>query len=330
MLPFPHTCIVSSPSPFDRKSSAFHTTIKYAMTKININYKISMQNIEQNNNHIFSSKEVIEMALDKLELSRESNSTYKQYEYQNGEYLRLRVSDHGLYLQHWYDKNKEARMSGKNVPRMNIGLNIAITFSPNKDECDEMGQPFPMKIKNDTSAKTENGNNVKPQFVVRHICYNTWELTQEEVNSIIEALYNCVLNGTNYIEPLGMSSSKVSEWEDTSNLPPKRIQGEKLKNSRDITNNQQDKDMKTENRKRNAVRLTESQLKQIVNESVKKILSEVIGRESPKEISYRLMVMLGEIQNELNRGGEPVSLDEINGLYDMASQLNDYFENSDY
>ena len=87
--------------------------------------------------------------------------------------------------------------------------------------------------------------------------------------------------------------------------------------------------MKTENRNRNVVRLTESKLKQIIAEELKKALYE-IGGEGPQEISYRLMVMLGEIQNELNRGGEPVSLDEINELYDMASQLNDYFENSDY
>lgn len=86
--------------------------------------------------------------------------------------------------------------------------------------------------------------------------------------------------------------------------------------------------MKTGNK--NVVRLTESKLNQIVSESVKKMLREAVGGEGPQEISYRLMVMLGEIQNELNRGGEPVSLDEINELYGMASQLNDYFENSDY
>lgn len=38
--------------------------------------------------------------------------------------------------------------------------------------------------------------------------------------------------------------------------------------------NQQDTNMKTENRKRNVVRLTESQLKQIIAESVKRLLKE--------------------------------------------------------
>lgn len=76
------------------------------------------------------------------------------------------------------------------------------------------------------------------------------------------------------------------------------------------------------------IRLTESDIHRLVKESVKKVLREGIGQEDPKEISYRLMVMLGEIQNELNRGGEPVTPSEINELYGMASELNDYFENS--
>lgn len=41
-----------------------------------------------------------------------------------------------------------------------------------------------------------------------------------------------------------------------------------------------------------------------------------------------LMVSLGEIQNELeNEDGEPVSLKEIDQLYNTASEVNEYFEN---
>ena len=78
------------------------------------------------------------------------------------------------------------------------------------------------------------------------------------------------------------------------------------------------------------IRLTESDLHRIVRGSVKKVLREGIGQADPKELSYRLMVMLGEIQNELNRGGESVTLDEIDELYGMASELNAYFEDSAY
>lgn len=43
------------------------------------------------------------------------------------------------------------------------------------------------------------------------------------------------------------------------------------------------------------------------------------------QIAYALMVMLGEIQNEMERGGEAVTLDEIKEMYGMASKLNDHF-----
>ena len=78
------------------------------------------------------------------------------------------------------------------------------------------------------------------------------------------------------------------------------------------------------------IRLTEADLHRIVRGSVNKVLREGIGQADPKELSYRLMVMLGEIQNELNRGGELVTLDEIDELYGMASELNAYFEDSAY
>ena len=231
------------------------------------------QNTENNvNEHVFSSSEVIDKVLNAIGLTRDALSTYQQYQYPNGDYLRLRVSNHGIFLQHWFDKNREARMDGQNVPKLDVGINLAITFAPNEQECLAMGKPFPMKIKNVTAAKTQQGNNVKPQFKVRHICYYSWMLTQEDVDAISASLSNCVTNGEDYKEPLQGNPDKVVEWEDTSNLPPKKVEGNSLQQSRD--NNE----LNTEqfmNKKQ--IRLTESDLKQIVKESVNKILSETYG-----------------------------------------------------
>jgi hypothetical protein len=50
--------------------------------------------------------------------------------------------------------------------------------------------------------------------------------------------------------------------------------------------------------------------------------------EKAKNNAYMLMVSLGEIQNELeNQDGEPVTLKEIDQLYNTASEVNEYFEN---
>lgn len=74
------------------------------------------------------------------------------------------------------------------------------------------------------------------------------------------------------------------------------------------------------------IRLTESDLNKIVKSSVHKILKENLEASSPQSSAYQLMLMLGEIQNKLNRGGEAVSVDEINEMYGLACELNDYFE----
>lgn len=50
-------------------------------------------------------------------------------------------------------------------------------------------------------------------------------------------------------------------------------------------------------------------------------------RQEAGESAYALMVMLGDIDNEFAQGNaEPVSYEEIQELYDLASKVNDYFE----
>ena len=272
MLLFTYECNEQSTAEL-QKLSVFHTTVTYATAKLHILFEMNNQNTENNvNEHVFSSSEVIDKVLNAIGLTRDALSTYQQYQYPNGDYLRLRVSNHGIFLQHWFDKNREARIDGQNVPKLDVGLKLAITFAPNEQECLAMGKPFPMKIKNVTAAKTQQGNNVKPQFKVRHICYYSWMLSQEDVDTISASLSNCVTNGEDYKEPLQGNPDKVVEWEDTSNLPPKKVEGNTLQQSKDTNKLNTEQYM---NKKQ--IRLTESDLKQIVKESVNKILSEAYG-----------------------------------------------------
>ncbi|MBP5397797.1 MAG: hypothetical protein J6Y32_04095 [Bacteroidales bacterium] len=146
--------------------------------------------------HKFRSDEIISLVLLGIGVTREDISTYKDYSYSDGTYLRLRISDHGLFLQNWYKANKEKRESGEPVPKLNIGQNLAITFALNEDECKERNIPFPQKIKNVTRVKT--------------------------------ALKTCVDCGELYLEPIN-DATKFMEWEDTSNLPPRKIVAESEK-----------------------------------------------------------------------------------------------------
>ena len=44
------------------------------------------------------------------------------------------------------------------------------------------------------------------------------------------------------------------------------------------------------------------------------------------DIAYGLMITIGEIQNDMNRGDMSVTKEEIDNLYDMATDINEYFE----
>ena len=178
-----------------------------------------MENTRERLTNRITSHEAINRVLSKLGLTREALSTYKEYSLPNGEFIRLRISDHGLFLQNWFNENKKRRVEIENVPKLNVGYNLAITFAPTETECKERNLNYPLKIKNVTMAKTIKGNNVKPQFSVRHICYYTWNLTVEDIDRISNALVLLTKNGGYYTEPLN-DASKIIEWQDTSNLPP--------------------------------------------------------------------------------------------------------------
>ena len=171
---------------------------------------------------MFTSAGIIEMILGCLGLKREDISTYRDYSLPDGGYLRLRLSDHGVNLSTWYKKNLTARLNDQTVPKLNESTNIAITFSPGKNECEERGIELPQKIINKTKVKTPKGNNVKPQFSVGHISYASWRLTGNEVGLIISALFRFIEEGI-YYDPIGLKSGKVLAWEDISNMLPKKL-----------------------------------------------------------------------------------------------------------
>lgn len=62
----------------------------------------------------------------------------------------------------------------------------------------------------------------------------------------------------------------------------------------------------------------------VVKESTKRILKE--ATLNPKEAAYQLNVMLGTIHDEMLRGGDATTLDEVKNLYEYASIINNYFE----
>ena len=95
-------------------------------------------------------------------------------------------------------------------------------------------------------------------------------------NDITKYVFALVKDGGIDMWNANNNSMKADTWKYINNLPKKAR--EALLSFVKSTNNQENKQntkMKTENRKRNVVRLTESQLKQMIAESVKNVLNEI-------------------------------------------------------
>jgi hypothetical protein len=75
---------------------------------------------------IFRSDEIIKHILDGLNLTRKDASTCESSTTQDGKFLRLRISSHGVNMSSWYRNN-----DGQEIP-LTESDNIALTFLPNK------------------------------------------------------------------------------------------------------------------------------------------------------------------------------------------------------
>ena len=49
-------------------------------------------------------------------------------------------------------------------------------------------------------------------------------------------------------------------------------------------------------------------------------------KEQATRTAYGLMLYLGTIQDEMSKGGMPPSKNEVNDMYNLAVELNEYFE----
>ena len=49
-------------------------------------------------------------------------------------------------------------------------------------------------------------------------------------------------------------------------------------------------------------------------------------KDKAKELAYALMLYLGTIQDEMSKGGAAPSKNEVDDMYGLAADLNQYFE----
>ena len=199
------------------------------------------------NDGILSSDYIIQRILTALNLQSIGASTYQTSISQNGTFLRVRISNHGVNLSTWYAKNKDE------VVPLKDSNNVAITILPNRQECKRENIPFPQKIINKTTVNTSKDSKQhipkSEDFTVEHFCYESWKMDENAINLVIAAIKKYMVSGQ-YVDPLNQQGNKATHFSDTSNQPPKKIKEAK------------------------AIKLTEPELRRVITECVAKVLFE--------------------------------------------------------
>lgn len=171
-------------------------------------------------NEVLTSDYIINRILAALDIHSIGPSTYQTSIGPNGLLLRIRISNHGVNLSTWYAKN-----TNEIIP-LKDSINVAITFLPNKQECEKTKIPFPPKAINKTTVYTSKESKTAIQksedFIVEHYCYESWRMDDEAINLVIGAIKRYMNNGT-YEDPLKGQNNRATHFSDKSNQPPKKV-----------------------------------------------------------------------------------------------------------
>lgn len=210
----------------------------------------------------------------------------------------VRISNHCTHMKVWDNYfNENPKMKGKPI--------VSLVFEDNGNTFTE-------------ECLFSNGNRRRPLKISEYV-FESSQLTKQDINLIIKSLQN--LGKSNSFIDLtkrGTSYNRISVCPDFNNieitndgLPRKGgIKGTDFvpESKQYDNNNNENKDMKRTNK----IRLTESQLHQVIKESVKKVMKEGKGKftqlyndtKSPHNYSKTIESLLNEyiaVENEYQR-----------------------------
>ena len=187
----------------------------------------------------------------------------------------LRLADHCTYMQTWVDAGTW------NSP---YRYDIVICDNPSEQQ-----------------AKTQVQSGY--DFTISEFIYGTEDMTVEKARMIAYDIKQAINVGQYANNVRGEKRILTSTHDADDNQ-----QSTQVATKQNITKNKQDTNMKTENRKRNVVRLTESQLKQIVAESVKKVLKEWNSDDDFICHGCKAWSNWGGIEMQISDGGDEARL----------------------
>ena len=203
--------------------------------------------------------------------NRRDTSYYRTYTMEDGRPMQARVSNHGTWLWTWYDKDYDP----------SYAINTCVVYSENGEDKSDVSV--------DMEIKDEEGNVVgeRKSFEVTQYVYNCQILDDNDAALINQAVQN-IWQNKGFKDPLVNTHKHAKVMILRPNETPEIITETKYTNM---------------NKKQ--IRLTESDLKQIVKDSVGKILSEAYGT-MPKDDIKRAANLDAASQSRFDERGEEI------------------------
>ena len=175
--------------------------------------------------------------------------------------VQIRLSNHGTYLKTWIDRT-HLEDSKERLLDPSHCINISIVFI---DEGQDITKDCPSQqdcegclIEPCMPQTFEGQNELGRPFSVKQYCYQSKFIRQKYINGIVKAMFEAIIKGK-YVDPLA-SLKRAAK--------PKTLSSKQEIAKESKTN---------KNMNKNTRKLNESQLRNIVAESVKKVLSELYG-----------------------------------------------------
>ena len=229
-----------------------------------------------------SSREIIDLILGKYKtkcgtlssfVSNDNLSSFyiSQQRSNNLPPVQIRLSNHGTYLRTWVDRVNLNNSKGRLFNPSHC-INISIVFL---DEDSDLTNDCEGQINCDDCQITpcipqtfEGQNELGHSFTVYQFVYKSKCIKRRYIDGIVNAIISALKQGV-YKDSLANIEQKASTKELKSNYTPQNTSVNKNKTN-------ENKEYKiNKNMKKQVIRLTESDLKNIIKESVNNILSEL-------------------------------------------------------
>ena len=179
--------------------------------------------------------------------------------------VQIRLSNHGTYLRTWVDRTN-LENSNERLQDPSHCINISIVFiDDGKDltnDCEGQTNCDNCQITPCIPQTFDGQNDLGHPFQVQQYTYCSRTIRKRYLKGIVGAIIRALRTGK-YTDPL----SKVTK---------RKAANKTLDSSYPITpqNNKTDKNESKNMKGKNTIRLTESELKKVITESVKKVLNE--------------------------------------------------------